>query len=123
MGQKQRKKEVKFLLNSLDMSQKALAELLGMSRQNLNFHFNREKDISEELYTKIMEALQPKLKDVTIGENYIEGNIEFRNKGDAQMGDHKENISLKLRVTKLKKRINQLIDEKDTLQGEIDQLR
>lgn len=50
------KKIVKKILIDLDMSDTDLADVIGMTKANLSYHFNKA-DISPKLYTEIIDAL------------------------------------------------------------------
>jgi hypothetical protein len=50
------KKIVKKILIDLEMSDTDLAEVIGMTKANLSYHFNKA-DISPKLYQEIIDAL------------------------------------------------------------------
>ena len=85
----ERRKHIKLLLAELELSGNDLAKMLGVTNQSISEQLKKD-GISEKVYNKYLGALESKLKDVSIGGDYITGNEGvniIKDNKDTDMGD------------------------------------
>ncbi len=121
-----RKEIIKVLLAKIDKNLSELAELMGISKQKLNYHFQKD-DISLDLFDKIINKLQEKgfnIDNSITQTNYGETGMNY-NAAHSKAGQVTENnyYYSPEAISELIHTIKYLREENSRLHSEVDALR